>query len=351
MTRNNPSDGSSERSRREQEASAWVIKRFKGLTAEEQDAFFDWLAADPENEACFAECKAVWKDLDLLAEWRPEHSTKPNPDLLDRPVPARHRKKIIRGIWSVGLAACVAVSAVLWITLPNPTQSEMLRLSAGAAAEGYEWHRLEDGSVIELNRGAQAAVHFDARTRWVELERGEAHFTIAKDGRPFVVTAGGVLVQAVGTVFKVRIEEDAVDVLVTEGQVKVGASIVGKKGRQLVEPESLLAELNAGHRSVVGLSSAKPATSVVSVTSEEIERELSWLEALLDFRDEPLSSIVMEFNRRNSRKIVIEDPAISEIRLTAAIRPNNIDGLVELLELTTPVRAKSVDDNIVILSR
>jgi transmembrane sensor len=205
--------------------------------------------------------------------------------------------------------------------------------------------------VIELNRGAQAAVHFDARTRWVELEQGEAHFTIAKDGRPFVVTAGGVLVQAVGTVFKVRIEEDAVDVLVTEGQVKVGASIVGKKGRQLVEAESLLAELNAGHRSVVGLSSAKPATSVVSVTSEEIERELSWLEALLDFRDEPLSSIVMEFNRRNSRKIVIEDPAISDIRLTAAIRPNNIDGLVELLELTTPVRAKSVDDNIVILSR
>lgn len=351
MTGNIPSGGSADRSHREREASSWVIKRFRGFTAEEQDAFFDWLAADPENEACFAECQAVWKDLDLLAEWRPEHSAKPNPDLLDRPVPSRHRRRIVRWIWSVGLAACVAMAAVFWVMLPRSPQPDAIRLAAGAAAQGYEWHRLEDGSVIELNRGAQASVHFDRRTRWVELERGEAHFTIAKDGRPFVVTAGGVLVQAVGTVFNVRIEDDAVDVLVTEGKVKVGASIVGKKGRKLVEPESLLAELNAGHRSVVGISNQKPETNVVSVTSEEIERELSWLEALLDFRDEPLSSIVMEFNRRNSRKIVIEDPAISDIRLTAAIRPHNIEGLVELLELTTPVRAKSVDDNIVVLSR
>ncbi len=351
MNRNNPSDGWSERSRREREASIWMIKQFKGLSADEQDAFFDWLAADPENEECLAECKLVWKGLDLLAEWRPEHSSKPNPDLLDRPARPGRAKTIKRWLWSCGLAACVALSVFLWSTMATSPEPEVSRLAAGVAAQGYQWHRLEDGSVVELNRGAQASVYFDGETRSVELERGEAHFTIAKDERPFVVTASGVLVQAVGTAFNVRIGDDAVDVLVTEGHVKLGASILGKKRRQLVEAGSLLAELNAGHRSVVGISKQAPEASIVSVTNEEIERELSWLDELLDFRDAPLSSIVMEFNRRNNRKIVIEDSAISDIKLTAAIRPHNIDGLVELLELTTTVRARKVDDTIVVLSR
>ncbi len=351
MSRNDPTDSSSERTHRERQASNWVIKQFKGFTPEEQDAFFDWLAADPENEECFAECKSVWKGLDLLAEWRPEHSSKPNPDLLDRPARPRRRKVAVRWLWGCGLAACAALAAVLWAPLSTSPELEVTRLAGGVAAQGYQRHRLEEGSVIELNRGAQAGVRLDGETRWVELERGEAHFTIAKDRRPFVVTAKGVLVQAVGTVFNVRIEDDSVDVLVTEGQVRVGALIPGRKGRQLVEPDSLLAELNAGHRSVVGTSRQKQETSIVSVTNEEIERELSWLEELLDFRDAPLSAIVMEFNRRNSRKLVIDDPAIGDLRLTAAIRPHNIDGLVELLELTTAVRATKVDDSIVVLSR
>lgn len=346
-----PNDGSSERGRREREASSWVIKQFRGLSADEQDALIDWLAADPENERCLAECKAVWKNLDLLAELRPVPGNKPNPDLLDRAVLPRRGKTAKQSPWGWALAACVVLGLILWGTIATSSSPEMRRLADGVAAQGYQRHKLPDGSVVELNHGAQASVYLDGETRWVELERGEAHFTVVKDERPFVVTAGGVVVQAVGTAFNVRIGDDAVDVLVTEGHVKVGASNLEKAGRQLVEAESLLAELYAGHRSAVGISPRTPAADVIPVTSEDIKRELSWMEELLDFRDAPLSLIVKEFNRRNHRKLVIGDPAIGDLKLTAAIRPHNIDGLIELLELTTAVRAQKKDDTLVVLSR
>ena len=86
----------------------------------------------------------------------------------------------------------------------------------------YERYELDDGSIVELNRGAQATVEFTEKNRLVSLDSGEAHFTIAKDSsRPFIVTARGVAVQAVGTIFNVKINEDSVNVLVTEGRVLV----------------------------------------------------------------------------------------------------------------------------------
>ena len=81
---------------------------------------------------------------------------------------------------------------------------------------------LEDGTVVELNKGAVLAVEFSARVRRVRLERGEAHFTVTKNpARPFIVSARGMDVVAVGTAFNVRLDSAVVEVLVTEGRVRV----------------------------------------------------------------------------------------------------------------------------------
>ena len=73
---------------------------------------------------------------------------------------------------------------------------------------------------------------------------GEAYFTVAKNpGRPFVVAAGGVGVRAVGTAFNVRLDSDAVEVLVTEGRVQVSRSGFDDEGSSLV----------AGQRAIVKL--------------------------------------------------------------------------------------------------
>ncbi|MCC5024968.1 MAG: FecR domain-containing protein [Candidatus Synoicihabitans palmerolidicus] len=82
---------------------------------------------------------------------------------------------------------------------------------------------LDDGSNLLLNRDSEIAVRFAPDQRLVDLRHGEAHFKVAHDTtRPFVVAAGGLHIQAVGTAFNVRYMADQlIEVLVTEGTVRV----------------------------------------------------------------------------------------------------------------------------------
>ena len=97
------------------EASKWAIKQSIGFTAEEQDQFFEWLAADPEHAEAFSSRRQVWDELNSLAEWRPEHSLKPNPDLLQvSALPEKTNK--LRAVMLVvgGMAALWVLGFVLW---------------------------------------------------------------------------------------------------------------------------------------------------------------------------------------------------------------------------------------------
>src|SRR5688500_14994795 len=79
-----------------------------------------------------------------------------------------------------------------------------------------ETRTLPDGSVVELNAGAELALEFNSALRRVTLVRGEAHFQVTKNPeRPFVVRAGNAEVRAVGTAFAVQLGTGLVDVLVT----------------------------------------------------------------------------------------------------------------------------------------
>ena len=164
--------------RLDREAAAWLVKKDHGFTAAEQDAFFQWLAADPRHGEWFARHRQTWKEFNLLAEWKPEHSTEPNADLLAKSV--RARAPVIRWAWFGGLAAAAALTLVfLW-------ERPWSRPAAPAApinlaAQTYERRVLEDGSVVELNRGTKLEISYTAGERRVRLDQGEANFTVAKN--------------------------------------------------------------------------------------------------------------------------------------------------------------------------
>ena len=80
----------------------------------------------------------------------------------------------------------------------------------------YQIHRLHDGSIVELNKGAQISIRYSGDERRVDLLSGEAYFEVAKNpDRPFIVSARGIDVKAVGTAFNVRLHNDSLEVLVT----------------------------------------------------------------------------------------------------------------------------------------
>jgi len=325
------------------QASEWLIKRDRGLTGAEQDEFFQWLGADPRHGEQFARQQRTWKDFNQLAQWRPEHSAEPNPDLLAKPVHRFARWPV----WAtLATAACLAL-AFLWMR-PGSRQTPAA-VPTEIAAQGYERRVLEDGSVIELNRGARVVVDYQPAERRVRLVQGEASFTVAKNhNRPFIVHAAGVDVRAVGTAFNVRLDTRSVEVLVTEGKVRVDDAA---RGDSLLAPaapgETPL--LVAGQKVVLQMATIAPVAAA-AVSAGEVEHLLAWKPVLLDFNTQPLGEVVAQFNRRNRTQLVIADEALVTLPIVATFRSDNVEGFVRLLEQTSGVQAVRTGDTITLQS-
>lgn len=324
----------------ELEAAAWVLRCDRGLTSREQDDFFQWLAANPQHGEQFARHRRHWNRVDALAQWRPEFTTHPNPDLL-APPPRRRLRRFLP--LSLAFAAAAAIAAVFFVAKPPGFKSPPaagIRVSSAADDRRV----LEDGSIVELNRGAQVTVDFTGGERRVRLDQGEAHFTVTKDAaRPFVVTAHGIDVRAIGTAFNVRLDAAVVEVLVTEGRVRVDsphAVPADAPSDERLAGAPLVPVLEARQRAVVSLLARPEPAQIATLTPGEIERVLAWQHRLLDFTAAPLDEIVAEFNRRNVVQLILIDPDLGSVRLSASFRSDNIDGFVHLLEAGFGVKAE-----------
>jgi transmembrane sensor len=316
-------------------AANWVVRLERGLTAVEQDEFLDWLTADPRHGDELSRQKSGWDRLDRLADWRPEHGRRPNRDLLAPPpakILARWKPRLA---WATaGLAAAAVLTVMFWVQRPAPSRPDFATPVPRVAL--IEERTLEDGSVVELNRGAAIAVNFMAGERRVELTTGEAHFQVAKNpDRPFIVRVRGVEVRAVGTAFNVRLKGESVEVLVTEGKVGV---------TNTQAPMAAAIMIMAGHRTVMSLD--RPSSSAVAeVSAEERAALLAWQPRLMDFTEQPLSAIVAEFNRSNAPiRLQIGDPALAATVLNASLRSDNVEGFLRLLDSGFRIKSERTGD-------
>lgn len=319
------------------EASAWIAKRDEGFTAEDQDGFFDWLAQDPRHKEIYNERLAFWDGMDGMADWRPEHSSKPNMDLLAYRTPSRWKKRFC----VLGAIAASLLVGLLFFERGMQQEQFESRVLAFGGAQSYENYVLDDGSVVELNKDAEVSVQYTSDKRLIFLHTGEAHFMVAKDkNRPFQVRAGDATVEATGTAFNVALEESGIEVLVTEGRVRIDApSMVSSQG-DVGFIENPAQELVEGQRSVIAPSAQLGAPEITTISVEEIDQRLSWKGEILDFTQVPLSEVMTEFNRRNRTKIVVGDPDLLDLEITAKLRSNNLDGFLALLDVTMNLEAE-----------
>jgi len=327
-------------------ASEWLARRDRHLNATEQDAYLQWLRESPLHGETITRLEKNWRALDRLKQWRPEHSPQPNPDLL-APKRATPRRWVV---WPTLVAASLAAAFVSlqW----RPHRADEASHHHAIIHPGPEKMTLEDGSIVELNAGAKISVKFSPGERRVLLERGEAHFTVAKNpARPFIVSADKFAVRAVGTAFSVQLNQEAVSVLVTEGKVRLDESQT--TNGQTVEMSRELSHLVAGQQAVMSMIMPE-ATKDISpvqireVTPAEIERALSWQGLRLEFVEMPLRNVAEEFNRYNQRKLVIEDDLTGAILVQGKFRADNVDAFVRLLDLGFGVTAVTRGNEIVL---
>jgi len=343
-------------------AAAWLAERDDNLAPEREAEFVRWRTADPRHEAAIIRLENAWGALQQLRDFRPEAQMHPDSDLLRRGArPARIMP--FPAIAAVALAACVAVAAV-WTWSSRPRGVEAKGRHYATTVDGYQRVALEDGSVVELNANTVVEVQFTREERRVRLERGEAHFTVAKNpARPFSVDVGTMMVRAVGTAFNVRLGATDVEVLVTEGKVElnpfVGPALAAGPSRSERDDHHGLptsgspTSLNAHERIRIPLAVAVPvAPPIVEKLAPEAVREaLTWQGPRLVFIDTPLAEVIAQFNRRNQVQLELADVELGALPIGGSFRTENVEAFVRLLALGNEIAVERPQPGRIVLRK
>ncbi|MDO8910240.1 MAG: FecR domain-containing protein [Phenylobacterium sp.] len=279
----------------EEEAARWVwrLDREERTPAIEA-ALAEWLSGDTRRQGALLLAEASWAMLDRGSQMAG-----------DLPLEHIQRRGVARRSLVAGggaaLAACLAGAG--YVALPR----EQYRTAVG------EIRRipLKDGSTAAINTQSSVEVDLKPNVRLVKLARGEAWFQVAKNPeRPFLVEAGAVRVQAVGTAFAVKRREDGAEILVSEGVVETW--VKGAEGHRV--------RLSAG-QSVFVAENAAIAERVAGPS--EIDRQLAWRSGKIDLAGETLAEAAAEFNRYNVRKLVIANRALANQRFYGLFRTDD----------------------------
>lgn len=320
-------------------AADWVVREDRGLSAGERREFAAWRAADPRHAAEHARLRSTWGALDASRQV-PELSALAEA-ALERGRARRRGRRRFRAATAAAAAALLMLAGWLQWGEVRPTPApRFAKENYRVLAPTLQRTVLADGSVAELNGDSRIEVVYTATERRVRLLRGEAHFVVAKNPeRPFHVSAGPVTVRAVGTAFNVRLAAEKIEVLVTEGKVRLehadGPHVT--EGAAAATP-SLVEGQRAIYRAPT--ASAPPAIDVDEVNRAEIDHELGWQSTRLVFNNTPLDEVVEGFNRYNRHRLTLGDPRLRERTLTGIFRADNREGFVRLLRASVDVKAE-----------
>jgi transmembrane sensor len=203
---------------------------------------------------------------------------------------------------------------------------------------------LADGSTVELNSRSKIRIRFSSEQRRIELIEGQALFKVAKDhARPFVVDSGGTRVRAVGTQFDVYRKRQGTIVTVVEGRVAVLAERDGGTAT-IAEPETgalgpgLL--VSAGEQVKVDESTAR------RLPHPNIDSATAWRQRELVFDTASLFEVAEEFNRYNTRRLVIDKDQNYNFHISGVFSSTDPSSLIRFLQARRDLRVVATQTEI-----
>jgi len=315
------------------EATEWVARMIgRPLDAGERLEFERWLARSPAHRQTFERASALWGDLGRLRDGAATVT----------PLPRPRRTGPKRTGW--GPAAALAASLLLacglgglWFGNPLP----VLMADHATAPGEIRKVTMPDGSVAELGPASAIALRFTGEERRIELLAGLVHLSVVPKakagGRPFVVEAANGTAEALGTRFTVERRPDAVDVTVTEHDVRV--SVAGNSG-QRGDAVVLAPGQTVRYHPKGGLDA--PAAT-------DLDNANAWLHGRLVFDRVPLSEAVASLNRYRRGRIVVLDPEQAARIVSGVFDTADIDNALGSITRALGVKAVAVPPFVTVL--
>lgn len=204
-----------------------------------------------------------------------------------------------------------------------------------AASQQVKTITLPDGTLVSINSNTRLEYpkRFGKNTREVTIE-GEAFFEVSPNkDKPFIIHAGDAQIKVLGTSFNVSAypNEKLMEVIVKTGKVQVLNTVTADN--QLNE---LI--LNPGEKgTMVYLSNA------LLKTTNENPNFIAWKTHVLIFRATSLGEVISNLEKVYKVEILLEDPALSDLLLTAHFNDNSLDFILKVIETTFQMETLQVN--------
>jgi len=292
------------------EAADWLAALDGGSASE--DAFAAWRDADPRHASAFAQVAATWGQLAGLRGLAGTGAPAPHAEpTVERP----SRRRFLAQAAAAATVLAAGGGAALWLRDP--------RHQVVTATGERRTVPLPDGSTMELNTDTRLAWAFADAGRAVWILQGEAALTVAADAaRPFLVHAGDAIARLNAGRFNVRLRDEGAEFMALIGNGRIDAA----RATLALAPDRTV---RAG---ADGLRAA-------AITTVEANNLVAWQSGEIVFDGISLASAVDEFNRYLGRKMVVDDPAISAIRLGGRFHIDDPRGFLDALRTGFGIRA------------
>ena len=188
---------------------------------------------------------------------------------------------------------------------------------------------LPDGTTVHLNSNSRISYppEFSGETREVNIS-GEAYFDVVATGKPFIVHAGQLRAEVLGTSFNVKNKETSnIEVTLVEGKVNV---ITPSGKSHIVKPnEQVVVDMEA---------------DTIHAAHVKVQQFTSWKDNVLFFEQLTLQEAVSRIEEWYDVKIDIGSPAVMKCLITAKYQDEPLGNVLNSLQFLLDLDVRRVKD-------
>lgn len=255
------------------------------------------------------------------------------------PVVVKTVRFLPRWVMAAAILAVIVLAATFLFRPATPlkpvagTENNTIVMRKGARSSV----QLPDGTTVWLNSSSRLTYGdgFAHGKREVLLQ-GEAFFTVSQqEQHPFIVHAGNMTIQVLGTTFNVKAYagDDKLEVVLLSGKVAVSTT---RQPQQLqLGPGQKVLAWSAAAADSLQEQPLEVASFHLDANSNACD-EIAWTRNQLVFKNKTFGSLAKEMERWYNVNIHIQDASLEKELFNGAFQKENVTEALKALQIATP---------------